>query len=81
MKYLKKYQYYCVYVCSTNLCERIIKLTSNNKKIPEHIIHGNNEVKARFIRGFSDAEGCVENIYHRRQIVITQKNIEILWIN
>lgn len=71
-------KYYCVYVCTKKLCRRIIKLTANNKVIPQHIFLGTEEIKARFIRGFSDSEGSVDNLYNRRQIVITQKNLEVL---
>ncbi len=73
---LKKYP--TCFVHSTNLAERLINLTRNNKEIPDFILKGDKFIKARFIRGFSDAEGSVDVIYNRRQIVITQNNVSLL---
>lgn len=72
-----KYYYNC-YVHSTLLTKRIINLTNHNKKIPKFILKRDNKIKARFVRGFFDSEGSMDVIYNRRQIVLTQKNKEIL---
>ena len=72
-----KYYYNC-YAHSTLLAKRIIKLTRYNKEIPEFILKGDNKIKARFIRGFFDAEGSMDVIYNRRQIVLTQNNEKML---
>lgn len=72
-----KYYYNC-YGHSTLLTQRIIKLTRHNKEIPEFVFKGDGNIKARFLRGFFDAEGSVDVIYNRRQIVLTQNNKEML---
>ena len=75
-----KYYYNC-FVFSTLLTKRIAELTKNNKEISEFILQGDKNIKARFIRGFVDAEGNVDVIYNRRQIVITQLDVETLKIS
>ena len=75
---IKKRDYYACFAHSALLAKRVAKLTKNNFRIPEFILKGDKFIKARFIRGFSDAEGSVDVIYNRRQIVITQKNIPML---
>jgi len=72
-----KKEYYECYVFNKLLRERMRELISN-KSIPEFILKGDSKLKARFIRGFSDAEGCVDATNYRRQIVITQLNLELL---
>ncbi|MEK6937269.1 MAG: LAGLIDADG family homing endonuclease [Nanoarchaeota archaeon] len=73
----KYYDYPCCYVHSINLASRINKLTNKKQRIPNFIICGSKNIKARFLRGFFDSEGSVDVLekYHRRQIVLTQKNI------
>ena len=72
-----KYYYNC-YAYSTLLAKRLAKLTKNNAQIPEFVLKGDKNIKARFIRGFSDSEGSVDVIYNRRQIVITQADTALL---
>jgi intein/homing endonuclease len=72
-----KYYYNC-YAHSTLLTQRIINLTKRNKEIPEFVLNGTNEIKARFLRGFFDSEGSFDTIYNRRQIVLTQNNQKML---
>jgi len=69
------------YACDIHckiLVKRIKNLIKNNKKIPEFVLKGTDNIKARFIRGFVDAEGSMDVIYNRRQIVITQKDTGLL---
>lgn len=72
-----KYYYNC-YAHSKLLTQRIIQLTNHNTEIPGFVLNGNNEIKARFLRGFFDSEGSVDVIYNRRQIVLTQNNAKML---
>jgi len=72
-----KYYYNC-YAYSTLLTRRIIDLTKHNKEIPQFIIEGIPDIKARFLRGFFDSEGSVDTLYNRRQIVLTQNNQKML---
>ena len=72
-----KYYYNC-YAHSTLLALRISKLTNHNKIIPEFIFKGDNNIKARFLRGFFDSEGSMDVIYNRRQVVLTQNNEKML---
>lgn len=76
-KFDNKYYYNC-YAHSTLLAGRIIELTRHNKEIPDFVLNGNIEIKARYLRGFFDSEGSVDVIYNRRQIVLTQKSAKIL---
>lgn len=72
-----KYYYNC-YAHSKLLTQRIINLTKRNKQIPDFILKGTNDIKARFLKGFFDSEGSVDTIYNRRQIVLTQNNKKML---
>jgi len=72
-----KYYYNC-YAYSKLLAQRIIDLTKRNKEIPEFVLLGTQDVKARLLRGFFDSEGSVDTIYNRRQIVLTQNNQKML---
>ena len=76
-KFQKK-EYYECFVYSTLLVKRIDELTNNNKEIPGFVLKGDNKIKARFLRGFFDAEGSMDVIYNRRQIVLTQNNKKML---
>src|SRR3989338_3910032 len=66
-----KKDYYECYVYNKSLRKRFKELLPN-KNIPDFVLNGDSNTKARFIRGFSDSEGCVDCTNHRRQIVITQ---------
>lgn len=72
-----KYYYNC-FAYSTLIVKRISNMTSNNKEIPLFVLKGDNNIKARFLRGFFDSEGSVDVIEHRRQIVLTQNNEKML---
>lgn len=72
-----KYYYNC-YANSTLLANRIGELTKGNKEIPDFVLSGDNNIKARFLRGFFDSEGSVDLIENRRQIVLTQNNEKML---
>jgi hypothetical protein len=70
-----------IFLCrvhSVLLSKRLKRFTKNNSDIPFFVMNGNNEIKANFIKGFADAEGCVDLNYNKHQIVIVQKNIKIL---
>ena len=70
--------YYNYYAYGRLFVKRISDFTNNNKEIPKFILNGNDKIKSRFLRGFFDSEGSMDVIYNRRQIVLTQKNKEIL---
>lgn len=74
-----KRSYYECYVTDKLIRKRFKELLPN-KSVPGFVINGDSNIKARFIRGFSDSEGCVDCTHNRRQIVITQLNLEILKI-
>ncbi len=74
----KMYDYPCSFVHSKQLATRLIILTKYNKLIPKFILRGTNKIKARFLKGFFDAEGSVDVIWNRRQIVLTQNNPKML---
>lgn len=70
-----------IFICDVHrvlVVKRIKKMMGDSRTIPNYIINGNKKVKANFIRGFADAEGCVDNTNHRHQIVITQNDEIIL---
>lgn len=75
---MDNHYYFNCYVNSALLARRMIGLTNNNKIIPKFILRGDSSIKARFLRGFFDAEGSVDVIYNRRQIVLTQNNKKML---
>jgi len=69
------------FICDVHrvlVAKRIKELTKELKEIPDFVINGNRRIKACFIKGFADAEGCVDDTSNRRQIVITQDNTKIL---
>lgn len=76
---LIKKEYYECYIYNKFLRNRLQELISN-KSVPKFILDGSIKIKSRFIRGFSDAEGCVDCTNNRRQIVITQLNLKFLKI-
>jgi len=70
-----------LFICTVHrvlLAKRLNKLTDGGSKIPSFIINGNDRLKASFLKGFADAEGSIDDTNHKHQIVITQKNRELL---
>lgn len=65
-------------VCRILVAKRIRCLTEDLKEVPNFVMDGSQKIKAGFIKGFSDAEGCFDDSHNKRQIVITQKDTKIL---
>jgi len=70
-----------IFLCAVHsvlLCNRLKRITKNDSDIHFFVMNGSNEIKANFIKGFADAEGCVDLSCNKYQIVIAQKNIKML---
>jgi len=70
--------FYRVAFYSNNMADYLIQETADKTKIPEWIKKGANSVKAAFIRGFADAEGCAKIHGNLPKVSIVQKAREWL---
>jgi intein/homing endonuclease len=70
--------FYRVAFYSNTMANHIVQETVDKKKIPEWVKTGVDDIKAAFIRGFADAEGCATIHGKRPYVSIAQKAREWL---
>jgi len=70
--------FYRVAFYSNTMANYLVQETQDKKKIPEWIRTGSNDIKAGFIRGFADAEGCAARTRNGHRVSIAQKDRTIL---